>query len=353
MIHFNELYVTEDGKHLVIDAAIDDMPEYDNFYIDSIKVDVGENCQQGGQSEHAVDVYTPKTRVVGDLDGDGELDSEEALIWSMLFDICDGRTVYLGSDGRHYYNKSVYNDVTDEYELKSVQLSDLAYSIYRTIVSLPVEHDWFGHTQADGSATYFDQFLSYIWEIVGDSAFPNKGTTIGDLTNDGEVNITDINAFIDYVISVGRDHTKPPITATIKERQVRLCLGWNDGLSALVGKDFSKTMFIVTATATSGTDEIVELECGQDITQIVGVAYSTKLLYDSAMKYAANYGNTCESRDATAFIDFLMRYYGFMFALKCGDLCQAQYYWSNYLTDTESVKGSLTSGGCGCHGTYG
>lgn len=346
MIHFNELYVTEDGKHLVIDAAIDDMPEYDNFYIDSIKVDTGANCQQGGQSEHAVDVYFPKTRIVGDIDGNGIINEVEVEAWQMMLDLCGlGKKIYTRSDGTHYYKAKVYNEETEEDETVEIEIKPATYNLYQAILA---------HSPSEFAGdTLLGHLISYIWETIGDAAFPGKGATPGDINNDGEVNVSDVTAFIDYILRVGDAQTDTPVSVTIKERHVRLCLGWGDGLSALVDKDFSKTMFIVTVTASSGTEEIVELECGQDITQIVGVAYNTKLLYDSAMKYAANYGSTCESRDADAFIDFLMRYYGFLFALKCGDLCQAQYYWSNYLTDTESVKGSLTSGGCGCHGTYG
>ena len=346
MIHFNELYVTDDGKKLVIDAAIDDMPEYDNFYINSIKVDIGSNCRYGGKSVEAVEVYKPGVRIVGDLNNDGVLGEDDVAVWTTLLNI-GNKKVYTRDDGTHYYKVTVEDEDTGDNIVIDADIDNDIYAVYRSI-SLRVP------TIAWSGDTFLVKLLDFIWENIGDASFPNAGSTPGDLTGNDEVNIEDVNAFINgYILAFHDGLIVDPITVGKKSRHVHLCLGWDDGLSGIVTKDFTKTMFIVTATATADTEDIVELECGQDVSEIVGVAYNTKPLYDAAMKYAANYGNTCDTRDANSFIDFLMRYYGFLFALKCGDLCQAQYYWSNYLTNSESMSGSLTTGGCGCHGTYG
>ena len=34
MIHYNNLYITEDSKYLVIDVAIDEDSTYDDVYLD-------------------------------------------------------------------------------------------------------------------------------------------------------------------------------------------------------------------------------------------------------------------------------------------------------------------------------
>lgn len=48
MIHFNELYITEDGKNLVIDAEIDDFPAYKDCYLERITVDTTKHCEEPG-----------------------------------------------------------------------------------------------------------------------------------------------------------------------------------------------------------------------------------------------------------------------------------------------------------------
>jgi len=53
MVHFNELRITDDGKYLIIDAAIDDLDWFANNYITSVAIDVGENYSAAGPSSDA------------------------------------------------------------------------------------------------------------------------------------------------------------------------------------------------------------------------------------------------------------------------------------------------------------
>lgn len=51
MVHFNELYVTEDGKHLVVEAEIDKDPVFYGCYIESIKISPVVDCSHDSQPE--------------------------------------------------------------------------------------------------------------------------------------------------------------------------------------------------------------------------------------------------------------------------------------------------------------
>lgn len=54
MLHFNNLYITEDGKNLVIDVAIDDMSYFKDVYLNSIAIDTQDSYVEGGPSKKAV-----------------------------------------------------------------------------------------------------------------------------------------------------------------------------------------------------------------------------------------------------------------------------------------------------------
>jgi hypothetical protein len=84
------------------------------------------------------------------------------------------------------------------------------------------------------------------------------------------------------------------------------------------------------------------------------VAYNDKKLYDTAVNLADSYGDSCDNNDSREFMDFILRYYAFQSALKCGDIDQACYYWNNYLkgSSIRSSYGRNAGGGCGCHGSH-
>lgn len=50
MIKFNELYITPDRKHLIIDASVQSLSYYDNVYIDSVQVDTQKTFREDGPS---------------------------------------------------------------------------------------------------------------------------------------------------------------------------------------------------------------------------------------------------------------------------------------------------------------
>lgn len=219
MIHFNELYITEDGQHLIIDVEVDAYTVYDGTLISCIKVDLAENFTDGDISRNAV--------VVWDKDDD---------------------YVYVGTD-------------------------DVLEHIY-------------------------------------------------------------------------------PRTNPLKETHVRLCLTSSD--IKKLGKQLNllEHLFVVKVEAdyTASASQLAEMNCDWENNTITGIAYNGYPIYKSIVRLSDNYGDNCDDISQREFIDYIMRYYGFVFALRTGDITQAVQYWNNYLTDTSKIVS--ISRKCGCHGTY-
>lgn len=57
MIQFNELRITPDSKHLIIDASIDNSSYYDNVILDSIVIDTQDTYVANGPSSKPVYIY--------------------------------------------------------------------------------------------------------------------------------------------------------------------------------------------------------------------------------------------------------------------------------------------------------
>lgn len=238
MIHFNELYVTEDGEHLVIDTEIDNLPIYDGCVIDTISVSASPDCD--------------KTHT---------------------------KTKEVYSDGQ--VNQDIINNVS---------------------IKKP--------------------------EVDTGSDVPDPAV-LPDNTN----NLT----------------------------HMRLCLGKYE-LDGILTEDvsFSDHIFTVTVEADVQGDavynlaEITKLSCGWDENIIRGIAYNGRMLYDQAVNLASSYGDDCNDNGQNRFVDFILRYYAFMFAVKCGDIDKACYYWNNYLKGGRSAGKQIHwGGGCGCHGPRG
>lgn len=57
MIQFNELRITPDSKHLIIDASIDNSSYYDNVILDSIVIDTQDTYVANGPSSKSIYTY--------------------------------------------------------------------------------------------------------------------------------------------------------------------------------------------------------------------------------------------------------------------------------------------------------
>ena len=107
-----------------------------------------------------------------------------------------------------------------------------------------------------------------------------------------------------------------------RQRRVHLCLPSLDHYLDFVTGDLSKHLFLVTVEAGVDSTDInfTECDCGWDNRVTNGFIYDTKKLYDNAVNMARSYGDTCDTNDASQFMDFILRYYAFIFAIKCGDI---------------------------------
>lgn len=354
MIHFNELYVTEDGKHLVVDAEIDANSAYDGCYIDAITVDLGTNCEGNGFSSNAVKIYDG-TRVVGDLTGSYTITESDVKMWHDLLCLTS-RRLKQSSDCNYYYDDEdefgnptvVYVDSKVPSIMEYVATHYVAINTHQTF-AVP-------NQPADDSGFVASKLFQYIVDILGNNTIEGVSMEFVAQTNSW---ISPINRFIEYLedIVTNRISASELMYTSKKDTHIHICAAPSDLVPLLDAKekDLSKYIFIVTATANCADADIVAIErlgCSSDVNGVTGVAYNGKPLYDAAINYASAFGDTCDTNDASAFNDFLMRYYGFLFALKCGDLCTAQYYWENYLMGSTSSRRLGRSNPCGCHGTY-
>ena len=71
MIHYNNLYITEDSKCLVIDVAIDDESYYENIYLDKIAIDTQDTYVPNGPSDKAK-IFTIRKESLDKVYADGK-----------------------------------------------------------------------------------------------------------------------------------------------------------------------------------------------------------------------------------------------------------------------------------------
>lgn len=331
MLSFNELYITEDGKNLVIDVSVDDLAAYSECYINKITVNTAErHCT----SKSSIDVFSGSTGIIYvDINGDGVISESdiEQIDWlqSMM-------------------HRVVLTEKTSKYDLNGdgvVDLKDIADIINAILNSTtqnpaPLIYDINGDKEV--SIGDVNIFIDLIKELIGKSCGSDACTA--DL----------IKVLLSRYSTCLQDTVEPKVEGVMPVKRKRLCLS----VAELAELGLTKTMFndlmVVRVEAIiNGNVNMIEASgCGWDENVITGVAYNGKPLYDTAVKYASSYGSNCESNDASAFTDFILRYYAFDFALRNGDICTALKYWNDYLGSSASVVSGGRGKGCGCHGTY-
>lgn len=133
MLHFNELYITEDKQHLVIDVEIDDLPIYDDCYLEKITVDVAESCGGDGLFTNPKYEWEFEPEVPGDINGDKLLDEKDRQFWLDMMRMApitrDSIHSRINADGKiEYY----YRANGDEYEVTPLMLDvyDKAAALY-------------------------------------------------------------------------------------------------------------------------------------------------------------------------------------------------------------------------------
>lgn len=325
MIHFNELYITEDNKKLIIDVEVDDDPMFEDCYLDSIQIAAGSNCPS--PFSKSVTAWTAVEAF--DINGDGKLTEEDIEVINHLLHIStapaitneDEKTDFpiIGNDGEYYYK--IQDDQADEQHYIKNYISkyiyDLCISIYNKYILNTDNLFVFGVCQFI-TESYDAQIYDYIRKKL--DIVPSVLGVSGDINGDGEVNVGDINALIDFLLSVIDDDVP------IKLKRKRLCLSFNDEVMVALTGEAKKPLnglFAVEITTTCDIETLVNTDCGCIENNVRGIAYNPKPLYDNAVRYAQSYGDTCATNDQSQFIDWILRYYAFKFAVDNGDICQA------------------------------
>ena len=328
MLSFNELYITEDGKNLVIDVSVDDLAAYSECYINKITVNTADgHCK----SKEPVDVFSGSTGVTYvDIDGDGVISESDVEQIDWLQSILH-RIAYSDEFAKYDVNKDGFIDLKDYVLIRQKILdnsTDLVYDIDGTgSVNIGDINAW-----VQGLLTLFES------EICGLSSCDMQlAQSIWDK--------------YDTLIQ-SRTSLKSEGTAPVHRK--RLCLVPQDLAELGFTKSIAGQLLVVRAEAVvNGNITMIEsLGCGWDENVITGVAYDGKPLYDAAVRYASTFGGSCDSSDSSSFTDFILRYYAFDFALRNGDICKALQYWNEYLNSTASTGYRGSGKGCGCHGTY-
>lgn len=349
MLHFNELYITEDKQHLVIDVEIDDLPIYDDCYLEKITVDVADSCDGDGLFTDPKYEWKFKPEVPGDTNGDGIFNENDLIFWKEMleFTFIPRKNVRerITEEGNieYYYKKN------GEEFLVTKQMIDL----YDYVVA--------NYEDPNGSNDDVNEFgaglrlLTYIGEF-----FTNEGIYKAffgreydpqykpyDFNQDSECSLGDINMFINrilFFIQNPPDYEKLYIN---KERHKRLCLD----ILKLGVDDLSKHMFIVRAEATGGDQaKIASLGCTFDQCVIEDATFYSQLLYSRFMDMAAGYAQDCKS-NMDNIVDYIMRYYAFDFAMRNGDWCSAWQYLQS-LNGGGNTMNYVIGKPCGCHGPY-
>ena len=387
MIHFNELYITEDGKNLVIDAEIDDFPAYKDCYLERITVDTTKHCEEPGLFKEPLVVWDAKVKPVGDLDGDGHFTKYDIGLYrrliamSSIWDVTatdHNKRIYVREDGSMYYNGLLIDEYGDEvydesgdYAYGEVEVDEKLYSIYKYAVyhyDDPIQVGYKSTTQTQSGADrntpiLSNKFIPFIADQFTDLSIystifgvENTSGIPADVNNDGEVNIADINTLINalksYQVNIEEGVVEELITG--QEQHVRLCLDASL-LSPLINmKDsLSDHIFVVKVEAVmvDKTGDIAKMGCGWDNYIIYGAAYDGYPMYRNFLDLGESYSEDCDDSDADALSDFILTYYGFDFALRMGDWCTAWKYW-NEMKGSTTGAGVMLGRGCGCHGAY-
>lgn len=387
MIHFNELYITEDGKNLVIDAEIDNFPEYKDCYLERITVDTTKHCEEPGLFAEPLVVWEAELKSVGELDDDGKFTRKDLGLYKRLIAMTDiwditatehNKRIYVRDDGTMYYNGFLIDEYGDysydeQGEMKSgeVTVDEKLYSLYKYAVynyDDPIDTSKSTQTQTavdHNTPLLSKKFVPFIADQFTDlSIYPiifgveNTTGKPGDVNNDNAINIADINKIItsleNYVENISEGTAEEIITG--QEQHVRLCLDALD-LTQLIGSkgNLSDHMFVVKVEAVMVDKDgsIAKMGCGWDTATIYGAAYNSYPIYRGFldMMDTSGSGDACNNFDMENMSDYILNYYAFDFALRMGDWCTAWKYW-NELNGSTTGTGVMIGGRCGCHGPY-
>lgn len=123
-------------------------------------------------------------------------------------------------------------------------------------------------------------------------------------------------------------------------KTIRLVLDKND----LPGADLNENIFFVYIKATGYPEP--GTPCGMDNEVTLGIAYNLRPLYNQAMGYIKEIGNSCDI--PRGFIDMILRLKALELAFKTGHYKVAIEHWYNLFKNKKTVSRGRR---CGCNGS--
>lgn len=121
-------------------------------------------------------------------------------------------------------------------------------------------------------------------------------------------------------------------------KSIRLKLNAGDLLPSL-----NSNLFFVYVKV-KGTPS-ADTPCGMDNITTLGVVFNFYPLYQHAFNYIKELSNTCSI--PKNFINYILQYKAFEFAIKTGHYTEAIKYWKKFFME---IKNSAITSNCGCHG---
>ena len=121
-------------------------------------------------------------------------------------------------------------------------------------------------------------------------------------------------------------------------KSIRLTLDAGDLLPSL-----NSNLFFVYVKV-KGTPS-ADTPCGMDNITTLGVVFNFYPLYQHAFNYIKELSNTCSI--PKNFINYILQYKAFEFAIKTGHYTEAIKYWKKFFM---KIKNSAITSNCGCYG---
>lgn len=371
MIHFNELYITEDGKGLVVDAEVDNLPGYEDCYIEKIELDTGDTCGKSKLFSDAITIWEPDEIVVGDIDDDGKLTDNDFTLLKYLMILCkqnrkSNHSQYETDVPGLYFKDNLYycfvltedSESSTDFKTEYINIGDSVYKLAKHIIDDYEDIITMGDGSMDGLCE--GKMLSFMTQEFNKDTYVALGGkysgVIGDINGDEESSINDFNTLVDFILTL--DPSSDTYNADQqyifikKVKRVRKCFSRKEIFPNMKSEDFANSMFFIKVTAgCDDWDAVEQMGCGYDDCCIKGIVYNDKPIYDSAINYASNLGDNCDDNAAKIFQDFILRYFAFKYAIKVGDLCKAWEYYNNFLKGNTSITHSFHKRCC-CHGAH-
>lgn len=310
MVDINELYITPDGKKMILDVSVKRKSYYKDVYLDEVVIDTQDTYTQAGVSDN----WVYKRKISGE-DYIAKVAWESGKVDEYLDIMCTLRTKKCHSHhycncndgcGCHKHHNHCHDTChcrtgeTGEYcnpfSIKSIDLTKKT-AIDREDVEFPIEEGLFYRFIEPTTVTYG----SKTWEIFQDDIYMYNGK--------------DITLYVKDTIPLNVKH------ARIEILQEDIC------------QPFKDTMFFVYIKCCGeqpNSSPIVtpDCPCGQDNIYTLGVCVNQFPIYNRFMCIMRELLRTCEI--PKYFIDLYLRWQSVKMSIETGHYIEAILYWKRF-----------------------